>query len=521
MRCASYNATVAAVIPPGAPRVRYAPSPTGPLHVGGVRTALLNFLYARATGGVFVLRVEDTDAERSRPEHEAEILETLDALGLAEDEGPRRGGAHGPYRQSERGGLYADLARDLRDRGDAYYCFCDPDLLTRKREAALKLGKTPHYDGTCARLTRAEAERRLAAGEAAGLRYRARADAVALVDEVRGRVEFGAGSVGDFFITRAFAGGVPAAGPPIGVPVYNFACVADDHAMAMTHVIRGEDHLANTARQLQLYAAFGWAPPKFAHLAMVLGADRQKLSKRNGDVGAREYLAQGYSPEGLLGFLALLGWTPPASEKPRSGHPDVWAMDELRRIFRLEGLHKAPAVFDADKLRFINAHQWKGMSDARFLELARPWLAEFPGLPQAAALAFKDEIHLLADLREELKVVMPGGGALADDARAAVEADREAATRVARAWIEELRADQAAEAGASGGAEPAARAERFAAMPKRAGERAGVKGRQLFLPIRVLLTGRAHGPELKKLYGYIGPAEALGRADALRGILGL
>src|SRR6185369_14047888 len=313
--------------PPTTPavRVRFAPSPTGFLHVGGARTALYNYLHARATGGVFVLRIEDTDTERSTEASTRAILDSLRWLGLAWDEGPGVGGAYGPYFQAERRSLYADAAHRLEQSGHAYPCFCTPDELEQRRAEQLARGEDPRYDGRCRELSAAERARRRAAGEPAALRFRLPpALEVAWNDVVRGRIAFQSDVLDDFVLVRSD-----------GWPTYNFACVVDDLAMRITHVIRGDDHISNTPRQILIYQAFAAEPPVFAHASMILGPDGKRLSKRHGATSVEAFGEQGILPEGMVNFLALLGWA-------LDGKTELFTLAELERVFRLERVGPNP-----------------------------------------------------------------------------------------------------------------------------------------------------------------------------------
>ena len=252
-------------------RVRFAPSPTGQFHIGGVRTALYNFIYARATGGVFVLRIEDTDLERSNMESEKLHMEGMKWLGMDYDEGPDKPGEFGPYRQSERLEIYKKYADELITKGKAFYCFCTDEELLEKKEKAKAGGLNPNYDGTCRNLSHDEVSKRLQKGEKAAVRFKVPIKAFTFKDRVKGEVTFPENMVGDFIILRSN-----------GLPVYNYCCVIDDYLMKITHVIRGDDHLANTLRQLMLYEAISVSPPEFAHVSLIVGHDRQKLSKRHG-----------------------------------------------------------------------------------------------------------------------------------------------------------------------------------------------------------------------------------------------
>lgn len=493
-------------------RVRYAPSPTGYLHVGGARTLLFNWLYAKKTGGKLILRIEDTDQQRSTRESEKMILEDIKKLNLLSDESPDHPGSVGPYRQSERLKIYAEHAQRLRDEGKAFYCFCSDELLTQKREAAMKLGKPPHYDGTCARLSPEEAKARLAKGEKAGLRFKAPQIDVTLEDEVRGTVVFKAGMVGDFLITRTPTEGEQEIAAGIGFPVYNFCCVIDDYLMGMTHVIRGEDHLSNTARQLMLYQAFGWKTPVFAHIAMVLGTDRQKLSKRNGDSSVKDYLEKGYLPEALINFLSLLGWWPDASLKPKSGHPEIIAIDELIQYFDLKGLQKSAAVFDVQKLKWMNGFYIRMLPIADVAQRARPFF-DAAGVKLDSRVeskfetmidAIRTEVQLLNELPEvaaryfgEKAELLPEGLELLKNPEAQ-KVISQFQTEFERDTRDEIDADE------------------IGRVEKQVAQTCGVKGKALFMPFRASVTGRAHGPELKKVIPLLGRKRLLARMQDLR-----
>ena len=286
-------------------RVRFAPSPTGQLHVGNARTALFNWLLAHGKDGTFILRIEDTDAERSTRESEASILEDLRWLGLDWDEGPDVGGAHGPYRQSERLHLYASYANELIAGGHAYYCFCSPAKLEADRQADLAAGRPPRYAGTCRRLTREQARARIDAGERPVVRFRVPGERRGQLSRSRPRRRH----------VQQRGHRRPGARPIGRPPAYNFAVVVDDALMEITHVIRGEDHISNTPRQVLLYQALGFTPPEFAHLSLVMGPDHTPLSKRHGATSVAEFRERGYLPEALVNYLALIGWSPGGDEE--------------------------------------------------------------------------------------------------------------------------------------------------------------------------------------------------------------
>ena len=342
-------------------RVRFAPSPTGHLHVGNARTALFNWLLARGSDGTFILRIEDTDVERSTRESEAAIIGDLRWLGLDWDEGPDIGGPHGPYRQSERLHVYQSYAKELLADGHAYYCFCSTAQLEAERQGALASGRPARYAGTCRRLTREQAEARVAAGERPAIRFRIPEDRdVVFTDLVRGDVRFQTDVIGDPVIVRAD-----------GHPAYNFAVVVDDALMEVTHVMRGEDHISNTPRQILLYEALGFAPPAFAHLALVMGPDHSPLSKRHGATSVAEFRSKGYLPEALVNYLALIGWSPRDAGAASDEHAsELLPADELARRFSLDAVGHSAGVFDEEKLAWVNRHYLKIADPMRIAELS-------------------------------------------------------------------------------------------------------------------------------------------------------
>jgi glutamyl-tRNA synthetase len=337
-------------------RVRFAPSPTGYLHVGGARTALFNWLYARRHGGVFVLRIEDTDVERSSAEMVDGILDGLRWLGLDWDEGPKVDGPHAPYYQSGRGDLYRAAAARLVASGRAYYCFCAPEELQARREAAERAGGAWRYDRRCLRLTQAEVAAREAAGRPRAVRFRVPDGPVRFDDRVRGLVEFDGAHVEDFVILRSD-----------GHPTYHLSVVSDDVEMRITDVIRGDDHISNTPKQLLLYEALGAPVPRFAHVPLILGPDKKRLSKRHGATSVMEYARQGYLPEAMVNFLALLGWSPATGQ-------EVFSRDELVAAFGLEGISGGSAVFNADKLDWFNQQHLLRLAPHDLATRVRPWL---------------------------------------------------------------------------------------------------------------------------------------------------
>ena len=481
-------------------RVRFAPSPTGQLHVGNVRTALFNWLLARGQGGTMILRIEDTDAERSTRASEQAIIGDLAWLGLDFDEGPYSGGSHGPYRQSERVDHYADAARTLTASGHAYHCFCTSEMLAAEREAALAAGQPPKYSGRCRAIDPDQAARRMAAGEPAGLRFRVPAGRdLTFADLVRGDVTFSTDIIGDFVIVRSG-----------GVPAYNFAVVVDDAAMEITHVVRGEDHISNTPRQLLLYEALGWQPPVFAHLSMVLGPDHAPLSKRHGATSVAEFRARGYLPEALVNYLALLGWSP-------GENLEIVPLAEMATRFRLEDVSHSAAVFDTDKLAWMNRHYMKEAPAERIAREAWRYMVQAGHAtsttrrPGPQALAYVSSVLPMAvgsvDRLEEIPDRLAFLFAWRAETAAGLVREEPGGSEAVRVF-----ADVVADRG------PLDRdAFRTAAGVVR--ERTGLKGKSLFHPIRVALTAASSGPELDLAVPAIDRGATLGAGSGLRTVL--
>ena len=345
-----------------APRVRIAPSPTGPLHIGTARTALFNFLYARHTGGTFVLRLEDTDQARSSIAYEKDILDGLHWLGLTWDEGPEVAGEgargpHAPYRQMERLPLYAAAADRLLAADMAYFCYCTPEELDADRKAQEAAHLPPRYVGRCSALTADERAARLAEGRRGAIRFRVGTGLVAFDDIVRGRVEIDVANLGgDFVIVRSD-----------GSPLYHFTVVVDDAAMEISHVIRGEDHLSNTPKHILLFRALGYPEPRFAHLPLILNADRTKMSKRKSQTAVSDYIAEGFVREALVNYLALLGWSTGTEE-------EVLSIDEIIERFDLDAIHKGGAVFDRERLEWLNGQWIRRLEPDDLIDRLRPFV---------------------------------------------------------------------------------------------------------------------------------------------------
>jgi len=460
-------------------RVRFAPSPTGLLHVGNARTALFNWLYARQHQGVFVLRVEDTDVERSAPEYERKLIEDLRWLGLDWDEGPDTDGPFGPYRQSARLETYAAHTNDLLEAGKAYHCFCSPEDLEKERREARAAGKTPVYSGACRSIPREAAHERIASGEAASVRLRTPGRGeLGFNDLVRGAVTFDLAVVGDPVLVRSS-----------GLPAYNYVVVIDDVLMRITHVIRGEDHLANTVRQILTYQALDFPLPQFAHLSMVMGEDNSRLSKRHGATAVHQFSQDGILASALFNYLALLGWAPPDGN-------EVLEKDEMVRLFDLGRVSRSAAIFDYSKLHWLNRRHIKRLTPRAKAEEALPHLQGAGFLPkemteahwawlEQAVEALSDRVDTFFDLKESLAQVFDYAlEELGEEERS--DLGSECGGRVIRSFAELLagidRLDFAA----------------FAEMTKTIKEETGCKGRDLFHPLRVALTARGSGLDLDK-----------------------
>jgi nondiscriminating glutamyl-tRNA synthetase len=476
-------------------RVRFAPSPTGYLHVGGARTALYNYLYAKKMGGQFIVRVEDTDVERSTDEALRMQIDDLTWLGLKWDEGVdpvtlESFGPYGPYRQSQRLDIYKKHADDLLKQGLAYYDFrTDEELEALKAQAvaAGQLHRTPRPDKI---FSVEESLAKIAKGEKGAIRFRV--DEVRdykLQDIVRGEVVFPSDMVGDFVILRSN-----------GMPVYNFCCVIDDALMKITHVLRAEEHLSNTLRQHMLYEAFGYTVPQFGHLSLVLGEDRQKLSKRHGATSCHEYMERGFLPDALLNFVALLGWSTTDTK-------EIFSREELIEAFSIERLNPAGAVFDETKLKWMNATHLRALDHNVLWALVSPRLKaagvqtpEDADWVDRALSVFKTSMETLNDAIALFKPI--------DDRVFTIQPDAaevftwESTPKVLQAWKTGLES-----------APDYLSTDDFEKLQNSIKESAGVKGKQLFMPIRVAVIGQPHGAELKVLVPLIHKSSLLKRVD--------
>ena len=466
-------------------RVRIAPSPTGPLHIGTARTALFNYLYARHVGGTFILRLEDTDQARSTVEFERDILEHLHWLGLEWDEGPAAGGLEerglfGPYRQMARLPLYADAAAQLLAQDRAYPCFCSPGDLEADRKAQEAAGQPPRYLDRCAALTPEERAAREAEGRRPALRFRIEPGVVAFDDLVRGHVEIDAAALGgDLVILRAD-----------GTPLYHFTVVVDDAAMGITHVIRGEDHLSNTPKHILLFRALGHPEPVFAHLPLILNADRTKMSKRKSQTAVKDYIAEGFVREAFVNYLAYLGWSPGTEE-------DVLSLDEIVERFDLDAVQKGGAVFDRVRMEWLNGQWIRRLADDDLVDRLAPFLEADWAAGRIDRNPARDEIAALLPLvRERMPVLGAIGELVGFLFRDAVDLDP--VLLVPKRWE---RGTALAGLAAASRAIDALGPDGFTvegleAALRGVAEANGWKAGDLFMAIRVALTGKTATPPL-------------------------
>lgn len=475
-------------------RVRFAPSPTGPFHIGGARSALFNWLLAKKHGGKLILRVEDTDLERSTKESEENIKEALRWLGITWDEGVDAGGPYGPYHQTQRLDIYREYTETLLSEGKAYYCYCTEEELDAERQAQTEKGENPRYGGHCRHLTEEDRARLAAEGRKPTVRFRVpEGQQIVFKDLVRDTVSFESDGVGDFVIVKSD-----------GIPVYNYAVVLDDHLMKITHVIRGEEHLSNTPRQVLLYEAFGFPVPQMGHISLILGKDRTKMSKRHGATSVEQYRRLGYLPEALVNFLALLGWAP-------SGEQEIFSLEELVQEFSMDRVAKNPAVFDSDKLNWINAQYIKKASPETIMELAIPHLEE-AGYLQGELTAQKREwlVQVVAAVQEYISYaaqVVEHAGIFFEDN---VEFENDEAMQVLkdedipkvmdcfRVKMQELENVDV---------------ESVKALLKAITKELKLGGKKVYMPLRVALTGKMHGPDLFHIIPIIGRERTLTRLD--------
>ena len=478
-------------------RVRYAPSPTGHLHIGNARTALFNYLFARHNGGKFIIRIEDTDTKRNVEGGEASQLKYLKWLGIDWDESVDVPGEYGPYRQSERNDIYKKYYDELLEKGLAYKCYCTEEELEAEREAQVARNETPHYSGKCRHLTEEQRKALEAEGRKPSIRFAVpKGKTYTFNDMVKGEVSFESDGIGDHVIVKKD-----------GIPTYNFAVVIDDYLMEISHVLRGDDHISNTPKQLMIYEAFGWEAPIFGHMTLIVNESRKKLSKRDESIiqFIEQYEALGYLPEALFNFIALLGWAP-------GGEEEIFTKEQFIEIFDEKRLSKSPALFDQQKLAWMNNQYIKSIDVERLTELALPHLIKAGKLPETLT---EEQQKWVRDLMALYQEKMSYGAEIVGLSEVIfnekLEFDEEAkevlageqVPEVMNAFLEEVNAIEQFEA-----------AEIKAAM-KAVQKKTGHKGKNLFMPIRVATTGQTHGPDLPAAIALIGKEKTKDRIQSI------
>ena len=473
-------------------KVRFAPSPTGPFHIGGARSALFNWLVARNKNGKFLVRVEDTDLARSTRESEENIKAALNWLGLNWDEGIDVGGENGPYRQTERLNIYHKEIQRLLDEGKAYYCYCTEEELEESRTQQLAEGKTPVYNDHCRSLTEEEIAKYKESGRKPVIRLRVPKEGVfAFDDMVRGHVTFQAAGVGDFIIMKSD-----------GIPVYNFAVVVDDALMNITHVIRAEEHLSNTPRQIAIYQALGYDIPKFGHISLILGSDHKKMSKRHGATSVDEYRKMGYLSDAVVNYLALLGWAP-------KGEQEIFTREELIEQFSMKRVSANDAVFDIEKLNWINFQYMKQLSPEELLELTLPFIINAGYITgplsdekkewlKKVVWFVRDHLYYGAQTPENVKIFFEELPATTDEEMLDIM-NRETSKMIIKSFAEKLSdLDTFNESSIK---------DVFSNLMKES----GIKGKAAFEPVRIALTGEIHGPGLYTLIELFGKEKTIHR----------
>ena len=472
-------------------RVRFAPSPTGRLHIGNVRTALFNYLFAAQNEGLFVLRIEDTDVERSEREHERRLLDDLRWLKFEWDEGPDKGGKYGPYRQSERLDLYRNYADELIEKDKAYYCYCTEGELDDSREEMLRSHVAPRYPGTCRNLSKADRRGLELSGRKPCIRFRTPdSGVIRFQDKIHGMMTFNAADIGDFVLIRSN-----------GMPSYNFAVVIDDYEMRITTVIRGEDHLANTPRQILVYRAFGWETPSFAHHALLVDAERSKLSKRHGETSVAVFQEMGFFPEALTNYLALLGGN-------LVNGREIFSTAELVETFSLKKTGKSATVFDLEKLLWVNQQHLREKDLEDLSKLIVPLLERAGYSLSSRTTEWVDEvISIIAENVRTVGKAPEYGPIFFEDLPKYTESVREkladpkvrGVLSAFQKWFElSLMSDK----------------QDLSIIFDEIRKELGIDSRELFLPLRMAITGMESGPELDRILPLLSPSIILSRLNA-------
>jgi nondiscriminating glutamyl-tRNA synthetase len=468
-------------------RVRFAPAPTGLLHIGNARTALFNFLFAKRHQGTFVLRIEDTDIERSTEPSIDRIIEDLKWLGISWDEGPDRDGSNGPYRQSQRLSIYQEFANRLLQEGKSYKCFCSEERLEKLRKEQLSKGKMPRYDGRCRSLSEEEIAKMESSGLQSVLRFHVGGGPILFEDLIHEKMNFDSAGIGDFIIVRSD-----------GMAAYNFACVLDDHLMAITHVIRGEDHLSNTPRQILLYQALSWQPPTFAHHPLILGPDRSPLSKRHGATAVSQYREEGFLPEALQNYLVLLGWTPPSGE-------EILPLQKMVEDFSIQAVSRSAPIYNRKKLEWLNSFYIREKEEPQLSEILIPYLRKAglwidqmdrQWLNQISGV-LKENLVILSQVEEYLGIFFDEKFFFEDGAKTILLDPRNRETL--RSVLSIL--EDPSEITSDGQISLLTQLEK---KTKR-------KGKDLYAPLRAAVTGKTKGPELAQTLPLLGKERIIKR----------
>lgn len=472
-------------------KVRYAPSPTGPLHIGGARTVLFDYLLAKQNNGIFLIRSEDTDLARSSAHWEDAILDSIEWLGLSWQEGLRVGGENGPYRQTERLDIYQRYLDRLFAEGHCYKCFCTEEEIEKERQIAYAKGETPKYSGKCRNLTPEQISELERQGRKFVIRFKVPQGKIITVDDkVRGLVHFESDGIGDFVIVKSD-----------GIPTYNFAVVIDDITMGVTHVIRGDEHLSNTPRQILIYEALNAPLPVFGHVSIILNEQKKKMSKRDGDTSIDQYREKGYLPEAMINFLALLGWAP-------EGEQEFFTIDELVKEFSLERVSKNPAVFNLEKLRWMNSVYIKKMDIKELTNKVKPFLKEqIPNIDEydPSWLEFVVETY-----REKMIVLSDIVPLTADIFHDDIDFEDEKCREILREDTVDSVINLFKEKIIQTEELTYAKVEEIL---KSLTKELGLGGKKVFMPLRVALTGKTHGSELYSLIPILGKERVIKRVD--------
>ena len=466
-------------------RVRFAPSPTGYLHVGGLRTALFNYLFARKNKGKFILRIEDTDQKRTIPGAIENLMATLKAVGLEYDEGPDKGGDFGPYIQTERSETYRDHVKTLLESGHAYYCFCTEERLEKLRDVQRKTKQPTMYDGKCRNLPKDRVEENLNKNMPFVIRLKYPKEGRIVFDDiVRQKVAMDNAQIDDQILIKSD-----------GLPTYHLASVVDDHLMKISHVIRGEEWLSSVPKHIYLYESFGWEAPTFAHLPLLLNSDRSKLSKRQGDVAVESYLEKGYLTDALLNFILLLGWH-------AADDREIYTLQEMEQAFSLERINKAGAIFDTEKLNWMGGYYVRHLSVEDIAERARPFFEE-AGIDIGNNEKYlkvintaRDYVHRLSDMVEHSKMFYEDMTFGEEDR---ILIGEETSQKLYSFWVEELekKTDWTP--------------EDISSLIKQATGELGIKGKNFYFPIRLALFGSCHGPDIPTLIDILGRDDSIQR----------